>query len=146
MSVDILKKIDNVLGEYAEFKKWFYLNAAYPEVEDCVVEDIEECLNRFDINELTNFVDEYLDDRYPERLGDYRRFFNPAKFCNAVSDEDDYVIYKAVAFCKEGEEGWDFVKVDELTEDDIEINWSGRNGRFESYTNGFYYIVRDKCE
>ena len=112
MSVDILKKIDNVLDEYAESKKWLYLDAAHLEVEEGAVENkmsnnkinyflhwyrlwVSDNINDFkdedyEVNLLEDFIDEYLDNN--NYTNTQKKFFDVEYFIQSCMD-DGYDVY-----------------------------------------------------
>ena len=60
------------------FKEWYYLNGALPEVQDCCIEDINECMEKYEVTPLDKFVDESLDNMdYKEH---HKRFFDVGDF------------------------------------------------------------------
>lgn len=64
------------------FKEWYYLNVALPEVQDCCIEDINECMEKYEVTPLDEFVDEYLDTMdYKEH---HKRFFDLEEFLNTL--------------------------------------------------------------
>lgn len=73
------------------FKEWYYLNVALPEVEDCAVQDIYECMDQYEVHFLDDFIDEYLDNTdYKEHQ---KKYFDVESFVYDLMNKDGYSVY-----------------------------------------------------
>lgn len=103
MSDNIMTKIDAVLKEAGveysdnidDFKKWFYIyeiNENEDDDADATDEEVKEAMEDYEVCELDEFVEEYLDNS--DFSDPARRYFHPVNFVTDLMDLDDYCIFR----------------------------------------------------
>jgi len=140
-SKNIILEINKVLKEYNEydddyddFQKWYYVH----EVEPDTYLHFDECMGNHVVDLLDDFVDDYLEDRDTKDC--VKEFFNAHQMCNTLIDDHEYSIYKY------DDSNWKYVKVFELTEDDISMELCrDKDGSrcIKCKTKGVFYIIRE---
>lgn len=122
---------------FDDFKKWYYLNVALAECKNDSIKDIDEYMKNYQINDLQDFINNYLDAF--DYNNDQKRFFDCASFCKNIIYENDYNIYIK---CEDGYKMIDMMDFADLYEEVyMEVDYI--DGSYKCITAHNSYIINE---
>ena len=146
---DIMTKIDAVLKEAGveysdnidDFKKWYYIyeinenkDDDADEFPDATEEEVTEAMEDYQVSELDEFVEEFLDNS--DFSDPARRYFHVANFVEDLIECDGYCIFRYALLSTFPKKFKGFLEINRIDEKTI---WMDEGG---CCTLDTYYIIK----